>query len=83
MARRPLPRACVAIPAIALAARRFVLRMLAAILRQGLSDVVLLLRKMALLVTADVSLAAGFRLDSCRFAIVAVLLEKQTEVNGG
>src|SRR5436309_14186347 len=50
--------------AIALAARRFVLRMFPPVLRQRLSDVVLLVGKMALFGTADVSRVVGFRLDS-------------------
>src|SRR5262245_57934720 len=49
---RQLSRGCIAIPAIAFAVWRLKLRLLAAILRERLSNVVLLVRKVALLVAA-------------------------------
>jgi|KBSSwiStaDraftv2_1062776.scaffolds.fasta_scaffold1132220_2 hypothetical protein len=57
-----LLRRRLAIAAVALASRRFVFGVLAALLRQGPSDVVLLVSEMALVVAAHVSLVAGFRL---------------------
>jgi hypothetical protein len=49
--------------------------MFAPILRQGLLDVVLLIGEVASLVTADVPLVAGLRLDQLSLRDRAVLLE--------
>jgi hypothetical protein len=50
------------------------------ILRERLSNVILLVGKVALLVTANVSLVAGFRLDELSFCHRGA---PPTEANGG
>jgi hypothetical protein len=62
-----LSRGYITIAAIALAAGRLMLGLLAAILRERPSNVVLLVRKVALFIAANVPLIAGFRFAQLSF----------------